>query len=178
MTVRGFLLWYLGAVTFVGVAGASGYQAMERQHAENSAHGVAVAAALVSSPAAIGADAQPQAAAPSANPSPLPAPAPRSAKITALPPLHPPVAAAAPPAPVTHQPSHRAVAEHHTIHRPVAVAAVPRVIPRYQAPPNTAAYPPPPPPRPATYGYPGYYVYRGGYAYYSYYPRYGYYPAY
>ncbi len=181
MTVRGFLLWYLGAVTFVGVAGASGYQIMARQHAESAARGVAVAGAQVSPPAAMGADAQPQAAAPSVNPAPLPtplpAPVPTNMGIAALPLLRPPVTAASPPAPVTHQPAHRAVALHHPIHRPVAVAAAPRVRPRYQPPPYTALYPPPPP-RPVYYGYPSYYVYRGGYAYYSYYPRYGYYPVY
>jgi hypothetical protein len=34
MTLRAFLMWYLGAVVFVGVAGASGYQALSRQHSQ------------------------------------------------------------------------------------------------------------------------------------------------
>jgi hypothetical protein len=37
MTLRGFLSWYLGAVLFVGTAGASGYQVLSRHHAEVAA---------------------------------------------------------------------------------------------------------------------------------------------
>src|ERR1700761_2600942 len=37
MTVRRFLLCYLGTVAFIGVAGATGYQALLRQRAEMAA---------------------------------------------------------------------------------------------------------------------------------------------
>ena len=36
MTLRAFLMWYLGAVVFVGAAGASGYQALSRQHSQGA----------------------------------------------------------------------------------------------------------------------------------------------
>src|SRR5208282_3596885 len=107
MTVRGFLLWYLGAVTLVGVAGASGYQIIARQRAESTVRDAPAAAAPA--PMDTVADAQPQAAAPRATPAPLPAPAPTSTRTAALPPLRPHVAAASPPGPVTHHPLHRAM---------------------------------------------------------------------
>src|ERR1700733_6544967 len=37
MTLRGFLTWYLGAVVFVGTAGASGYQVLYRHQADVAA---------------------------------------------------------------------------------------------------------------------------------------------
>src|SRR5579872_4238416 len=37
MRLREFLTWYLGAVLFVGTAGASGYQVLSRQHAQLAA---------------------------------------------------------------------------------------------------------------------------------------------
>src|SRR5262245_55743610 len=36
MTIRGFLMWYLGAVTLVGATGASSWQALQRLHAANT----------------------------------------------------------------------------------------------------------------------------------------------
>jgi hypothetical protein len=151
MTVRGFLLWYLGAVSFVGAAGASGYQAMLRQHAERTTPAVAVAVAPVAAPITTNADARPQAAAAPVTRTPPQAAAPSSTGTAALPPLRPHVAAVSPARPVTSHPAHRVTALPHPIHRPVVMAAVPREIPRYQPRPPTVLYPPPPPPRPAYY---------------------------
>ena len=173
MTVRGFLLWYLGAVTLVGVAGASGYQIMARQRAESAVRGDAAAA--VPAPVATVAYAQPQAAAPRVPPAPVLALASTSTRTAALPPLRRHVAAVSPPGPLTRHPLHRAIAMRHPVHRPVVAAVVWREAPRYRPGPYAVLYPPPP--RVAYYRYPGYYVYQGGYAYFSYYPRYGYYPA-
>lgn len=153
MTVRRFLLCYLGAIAFIGVAGATGYQALLRQHTETTAaRPVMVADA---SPDAAARDAPPAAAA--VTPTVPPA-------AIAIPKLRPHVATAMrlprlrPPATTSHATSHAATAPA----RDKWAAASP-------------AQPYNDPPPPSYNAWPVYYSYPG---YYGYYPRYGYYRAY
>jgi len=147
MTARGFLMWYLGAVVFVGTAGAGTYQALQRLHAKPDAPVPIAAAETPTEPHA------PAVAA--ATP----------AALTALPKLRPPLAAAMRPIPSDHK---QALAAHTPSHRRTAVASAHRPPPAER----TWAYPPPPPPGYGYYTYGARYPYPG---YDPYYQRYGYY---
>jgi hypothetical protein len=203
MTLRGLLMWCLGvgSLVFIGVAGASGFQLLARQHGQRVAEAVSdpvpAVASIASSPIER-ADTQltPHAANPSPA-SPLSAPA--------LSPARGPAAALLPPLrqhitggfaavdqlgrPERHAPR-RSAASKGTAHRlaprppSLAAAMAPPHLPgyrpdRYEVPRQPGIwYPPPPAPPVAYYPYRSYYGYRSGYAYYAGYPRYPYDPAY
>jgi len=180
MTVRGFLAWYLGAITFVGVSGASGYQALLHRHAM-------VAASTPTEPQVV-ADASPVPAAVPPAPSvaaEAQAPAPSSsAPATPAPSTQASNSSPAPAAPASNNPPASPKA-----HAQVSTAtALPRLRPPVSHAPGhrtatvvhstTPIYPTQPyaqPPAVTYYAYPAYYPYAG---YYAYYPRYRYYRAY
>ncbi len=205
MTLHGLLMWCLGvgAVAFIGVAGASGYQLLARQHAqsvaqrapETSATPSANPSPAVTTPSSAIAAAEPTPTAPAVNPAAgSPSPAAPGSAAASLPLLrrHVASAAAAPDHAVRtgKHPVRRSaaatVAAHHPAPRPPSLAAATPLphVPSYRsdgyATPRQPGvwYPPPPAPPAAYYPYQGYYGYRSGYAYYAGYPRYPYYPAY
>lgn len=55
MTLRGFLMWYLGTVLFVGTAAAGGYQILSRHHAQFAAREAATRSANSGMPQAMAA---------------------------------------------------------------------------------------------------------------------------
>lgn len=188
MTVRKFLAWYLGAVLFVGTAGAGGYQVLLRQRAQPAMQQAAEPATSEGPPAAMAA-AQPvvpdvgQAAALPPQPSshPANAPGPLSHRSTValrpFPALRPHLAAADHASRQGEQrPARRALAARPT-HHWVAVAAAtrtrtPHPLPgRYVVRLRQAGGYAVPPPSFTYYAYPGYQPYPPGYAYY-YAPRY------
>jgi hypothetical protein len=196
MTLRGCLIWCLGAgtVVFIGTAGVSGYQLLSRQHARSLAQGVSeTSSAASSTPSLATAATDPQPTVPAANPAPA-SPSSAAPRSTAalLPPLRQHVASATAAPGHASRPEKRAarrsaaplVAAHHPAPRRPALAAataqlhVPSYRPSgYAAPRQPGALYPPPPPSPVTYyPYHGYYGYRSGYAYDAAYPRYPYYP--
>ena len=183
MTVRGFLMCYLGAVLLVGSAGAAGYHALERHHAQLAARATAEPPAAAS-PALALAQAQPDAPISGlSEPSPLPAGNDQTETVPeqyhrvagpralSVPPLRPHIATADHAPRPEHRPIARAVAAR-PIHRPATLARVTQVVPRRYVPPLRPAggYAEPPPPSVAYYAYPGYRAYQPGYAYY--YPYY------
>ncbi len=162
MSVRGFLMWYIGAVVFVGTAGASGYQALMRLHAQNAAE--TRAATPSEAPIAMAETPPPPAAsAPSpAVESPPPAastPAEASPSPNRPPPLREHVAAATEPAlragkGAAEQPG---VAQGRVHHRPAPATTMaqrqsPGYPPRWYVAPGRPGvwYPPPPPAPPVT----------------------------
>jgi hypothetical protein len=168
MTLRGFLTWYLGAIVFVGTAGASGYQVLSRQQAEQAAAKAPDAAAVpMAVAAAPPAETAPPAAAGGAAPS-----TPYNIADATKPPQPP--QSQAEKAPAVHAPKWVKPVER----RPMTAARRP------VAPPPRVAVAAPAPsgwvyaqvPAPTYYAYPGYPAYRPGYVYY--YPRYQYYRAY
>ncbi len=190
MTLRSFLMWYIGAVVFVGAAGASGYQALMRLHAQ-SATETSAAAPSTSSMAMAEAQPQPQSATTTpipavASPPPaVPASAGASPPRNRPPPLRQHVAAAAGPAlragkGVAEKPGAQQGRAHHPS-APVTTMAQ-RQAPGYQpgrhvAPRRPGAWYPLPPSAPpvAIYAYPRSHAYPPGYAYSGYgYPRYAY----
>jgi hypothetical protein len=189
MTVRGFLAWYLGAVLFVGTAGAGGYQILTQQRAQRAAQEAA------EPPATTVAAAQP--VVPDTGQSePSPSPSLSNAANTATAALHQPAATLRPFPPLR---SHLTASDHvarpewragrHTklalaerpAHHPRTLAAATRTPYRSAAryvvplrPPGGYA-----PPRPAVtyYAYPAYQPYPPGYGY-AYAPGYPYYRVY
>jgi hypothetical protein len=177
MTLRAFLMWYLGAVVFVGAAGASGYQVLSRQHSQG------VTEASTAPPSTATTSTAPPSTATTS-----------TASLTTPEVPAPPVATAAAPEARSPQPSASASHQH-------AVAATERVshagkgvtepsgaqqrlahlrsMPSlasaerrgsdyrpaaHQASDHLGAWypPPPPPPPPATYRYHGNYAYQSG----------------
>jgi hypothetical protein len=184
MSLRGFLMWYLGAVLLVGTAGATGYQLLTHHRAQLAARDTAEPAPTAGPPPAMAA-AQP--AEPSAQALPLPATngppsaaaseqyrrtaASRAHPFPALRP-HPGVSYHA--ALLDRRAARRstAVATRPT-HHPAALTAetrtpVPYLRARQYAVPSQpeTGYAPSPPPSVTYYAYPGYPGYRPGYAYY------------
>jgi hypothetical protein len=87
MTLRKFLTCYLGAVLFVGTAGASGYQVLSRQHAQlAAAQSVPPRVMAAAEPVASG-NSTPEAAASPAVNAPSSAPASPAQRRAAAPPL-------------------------------------------------------------------------------------------
>jgi hypothetical protein len=166
MSVRGFLGWYLGVVLIVGVAGASAFQILARQHQVTAAVETPVVAAAAT-PAA------PEAAAQAVAPVPAPATAPPAARqVASLPPPLPPIGL---PALRQRAPAGPTVARRAAHHKETVVAATaPRRPPSYAPRQLVTVYPSQPYPY---YPYSGYYAYAPGYAYYAGYPQYGYYRA-
>jgi hypothetical protein len=175
MTLRGFLAYYLGAVTVVGGVGASAYQELHRRHAAMEA--VATPKPVVVAEATHDATPPPAPPVAAAVTPPAPAPVVAAAPPTAraLPKLRPHVATAVasnpkpwPRVAVTHAPPRQPP---RTAHNEIArnEASV------YQAQP----YGPPPEMPYGYYASPAYYPYAGYYGGYGYYPpRYGYYRSY
>jgi hypothetical protein len=153
MALHRLLLWFLGvgAVVFVGAAGATVYQVLAPRHARVAAVDTPgpLPDATPSAPV-VTAVAEPRPVAPATAPTAPPGSAPQAA----LPPSGKPAAR-----PV--------VAARQPIHRParLAIVMVQRPIPRY------------PPPPAVTYAYPGY-AYYAGYPAYGYYRPYAYYRVY
>lgn len=203
MSVRGFLLWYLGAVLLVGSAGATGYQVLSRHRAQLAAREAAEPSAIASPPEALAAaqPVAPSAVLPEASPSPATDEQSRTAAAEShrrtaasarfrLPALRPHLAASdhalRPDRRVARRPTTLALATR-PAHHPAALAVAARapaphpVAGRYTValrPPGGYAEPPPPSVRYYAYpgAYPGYPGYQPGYAYY--YPGYRYYRVY
>ncbi len=200
MTLHRFLMWYLGAVLFVGTAGAGGYQILSRHHAQLAEREAAAQSPASGLPQAMAAaepiapgNNLPEAATfPAVN-----SPSRRAAASPAVlyPPLHSQLAGSTALRPhlattgTSHvSQSYRLADQRHTTiarttHRTVAQT----VTLLRQAPPLPASqyaafsqpawmYAQPPAPSVRFYPYPGYPAYQPGYAYY--YPRYQYYRPY
>jgi hypothetical protein len=155
MALHRLLLWFLGvgAVVFVGAAGATVYQVLSPGHA-GVAMDVAAGPLPDATPAApvVTAVAEPQPVVPAAAPTAPPPSAPQAAAPGRAPQAGRPAA---------RRPAGSVVAARHPIHPParVAVVMVRRPVPTYPAP------------RAVAYAYPGYAAYAG-------YPAYGYYRPY
>jgi hypothetical protein len=193
MTLRGFLMWYLGAVLLVGTAGATGYQILSRHRAQLAARDTAEPAPTAGPPPAMAA-AQP--AEPGAQVSPLSAAnGPSSAatlepirrtvasRVHAFPALRPHIGVS----------YHTALLDRRVARRSTAVALATRpthhlaapatetrtTVPRLRAHQYVVpsrpdiGYAPSPLPSVTYYAYPGYQAYQPGYPYYpSPYPYY------
>ncbi len=191
MTIRGFLMWYVGVVLFLGLYGASAYRALERPRAQQVAQARMEPPAVAPSTAsqAVADPQPPRAVATADTPLILPPPTKPAARPSAvasahrLPPLRQHVAAA------THS-----AATHSAVPRKLAAKRFPGTITattygpvRHPSVPNPDvlyAQPRQPPPPVPYYAYSGYYPYAPGYpygpayVYRGYYPRYPYYRAY
>ena len=165
MNIRSVLVWHLGAVLFVGAAGAATYHGIRNLHAQRAALAEREAAVVVADAAvadavvtdAAVADAT-LATAPTASVTAAPVtatPAPARTVASALP--VPPLPKAAPTAHTVAAKSHRETRLAVTTRRRVYVAV------------------PASPEPPAGYAYPGYLAYAPGAGYYPYYARYRYY---
>jgi hypothetical protein len=111
LSIRKFLSWYLGALLFVGVTGASAYRALEQQRLPQ---------------VATNADVKPQAAVAMADTPPAPSVEPPAVIATpALPQLRPHVAASARKPPQTRSSARTAEASRSTTHRASARPPVP-----------------------------------------------------
>ena len=175
MTMRGFLLCYLGTVMVVGAAGAGTYHTLVQRHAATEAATAQPVAVAEAAPPDT-----PQVAPPQVGGSPAPAaatttsPVERShaaetTHVRPVPKLRPHIMVAARPA--LRHPAHSAVADHLPAHRPAVVAMARPEVPVYRPAPYAS------PPRLSSPAvgyrvYPAYPPYAG---YYPYYPRYGYY---
>jgi hypothetical protein len=172
MTLRGFLTWYLGAVLFVGTAGATGYQVLARHQAEVAARELAP---QVPDTGPIPTMVAAEFPAVNAPPSAVPSTPYNLANATPLP--HSRVAKSG----ARHAAQSARPAERRPATRTLA-ARRPAAPPRHVPPPVTGQYVAPaqpvwvyvqaPAPAGAWYVYPGYTAYRPGYAYYH--PRYYY----
>jgi hypothetical protein len=150
MNIRSVLVWHLGAVLFVGAAGAGTYHGIRNLHAQRAAMAEREAVVVVADAAV--ADATLTAA----TPAPVVAtPAPARTVASALP---------VPPLPKAAPTVHTVAAKSHRVTR-LAVSARRRV---YVVAPAS-------PEPPATYAYPAYSAYPPGAGYYPYYARYRYY---
>ncbi len=147
MKIRSVLLWHLGAVLFVGAAGAGTYHGLRNLHAQRAALAEREASVVV-------ADAT-VATAPIVAPAVVATPAPVRPVASALP--VPPLPRAAPTV-------HTVAANSHRVTR-LAVSARRRVYVTSPASPEP----------PARYAYPGYLAYAPGAGYYPYYTQYRYY---
>jgi hypothetical protein len=199
MTVRGFLMCYLGAVVLVGTAGASAYHVLSlhraqlaaRDTAEPSPQAGALPQMAATEPAAPNNDLTQASDVRVSNDSPSAvAPAPHEHTVTLaphrLPPLRPRVAvadaasnrAAQRDKRVTLRPPARTLAKRPVRHPAVLAAAtrppVPHPLPNRYEPPLRPAngYAEPRPSSGTYYAYPGYPAFRPGYGYY---PGYAYY---
>jgi hypothetical protein len=188
MTVRGFLTWYLGAVLFIGTAGAGGYRILEHHRAQLAAHQAAEAAATaMATPNTV-------------QPEPPPPPASSDATSPTTPAAHQPAVASRPFPPLR---PHLAASHHvpgpewragrrtrlaeaeRPAHHPRTLAAATRTAAPYRTASRYVVVPLRPPggyatpPRPAVtyYAYPGYPPYPPGYGY-AYAPGYPYYRVY
>lgn len=172
MTVRHFLMWYVGSLVFVATTGASGYRALEQLHG----HSATVQEATAPAPTA---EAKPLLAAAEPVAPPAAPVAPTTTPLPELPPLRQHVAALPAPkiAPPAAHPVHRAVASAPVTtaptatHSPTHQVAVTQRSP-YPAPQQEMAGYRPQAPAYAYYPYRSYYVYGSGYAYYGPYSRY------
>ena len=153
MTVRRFVMWYLGTVLFAATTAASSYQALQRLHANDTLPAPSMSVAQANTPS------QASEVVPESNPA-------QAAPALSLPKLRPPLPMVSK---ATASNRKRAVAARPPARRPTTIASAHRQ-PRVDGP--WAYPPPPPPPGYGYYAYPARYPYPG---YDPYYPPYGYY---
>lgn len=166
MNIRSVLVWHLGAVLFVGAAGAATYHGIQNLHAQRAAlagheattvvaDATPVTAPPVAAPAPAVAALAPAATAPAATTPAATTSRPARSVASALP---------VPPLPKMASATHPVLARSHRMTR-VAVSTRRRV---YVAAPAA-------PEPPVSYRYPGYLAYAPGAGYYPYYTQYRYY---
>jgi hypothetical protein len=167
VNIRSVLVWHLGAVLFVGAAGAATYHGIRNLHAQRAALAERAASTVVADAAPVTGvtTLAPAVAGPAVTASARTVPAVTVPVGTASAPVRSVASALpVPPLPKMASAAHSVLTRPHRATR-VAVSTRRRV---YVAAPAA-------PEPPASYGYPGYLAYAPGAGYYPYYPQYRYY---